>query len=249
MSQLKNAPLLEVIFEIRWKSDTAEDLNKFEMMLGAIYSELVETFPLIQHLRPDPQLPFNIFINQPTHRFSESAKKNYPLFQLGPGVLSVNTINDEYVWEDFYLVITKVVNGFLNKNNFEKNKEIQISLKYLDLYKMPFDVKDQRSFFKDKFKIDLNFGDGIPRDAQPLFINFETAYMTELGALSFSLKNIQNDVNGKIEKSIIFESGIHRSIKLESFMETFDQWLNKSHRYLADFFRTVTAGKTYESFN
>jgi len=248
MSQLKNAPLLEVIFEVRWKSDTPEDLANFEMMLGSIFSELKSDYPSILHLRPDPQLPLNIFINQPTHRFFESETKKYPLYQLGPGVLSINTINLVYDWDDFYLIIKKILLVFLVKSNFNNDKELEVSLKYIDLYRLPDIAYNYLDFLKSKFNINLEFGPAIPEGASPILANFETAYLTEVGTLSFSLKKAHANSHGNSIEAIIFESGIMKKTKLESFMDNFEDWIELTHSHLRDFFRNVTRGKTYESF-
>jgi len=244
MSELKNAPLLEVIFELRWKSDTSEDLSLFEMMLGSIYNELKECFPNIKQLRPDIQLPMNIFVNQPTHRFTSGNGKEYPLFQLGPGVLSINTINSDYNWEDFSAVIFKVLKVFLSKSGFSNDRIITTSLKYLDFYKLPLENVDYLAQLNKKFNFNIEVGSAVPKDKKPILFNIESAYVTDIGLLNFSIKKGQVET----KEGIIFESGIQKNFRVDNFTKSFDKWILRSHESLRDFFKDVTKGITYDSF-
>jgi len=100
MSKLPNAPLIEVIFELRWEIKQKSDLTKYQYLIGDLYSSIKGDFPIRESLAP-PEIPTEILINNPAHRF-RSDKNQYPLVQVGPGLLTLNTTDENYFWNDFY---------------------------------------------------------------------------------------------------------------------------------------------------
>jgi len=88
MSKLPKAPLLEVIFELRWQIKQKSDLTKYQYLIGDLYSAIKKTYPVRESLAP-PEVPTDILINNPVHRFRKD-KNQYPLVQIGPGLLTLN---------------------------------------------------------------------------------------------------------------------------------------------------------------
>ena len=253
MSKLKNAPLIEVIFEMHWPSkdphELNSNLNKFEMSLGVMFSALKQDFPTIIDLRPDIQIPLGIFNDKPTHRFMSNGPEplNYPLYQLGPGMLTVNTVDNEYDWDKFSDLILKVNEPLSNLYQFDPNKELILVLKYLDFYKLDLN-KDLRTSFRDLFKFQIDLGPAIPETFKPLLLNIESGYKTPTGTVNFSLKRGNMIKNGENIDGIIFENGIQLKIKAENYINTLKKWLTDSHEVISTFFKEITNGPTYESF-
>ncbi|HPH00719.1 MAG TPA: TIGR04255 family protein, partial [Tenuifilaceae bacterium] len=89
MSKLPKAPLVEVVFELRWQIINKVDLSKIPYLYGDIYSQLKNKYPFRESIVP-PEIPIDILINQPVHRF-RTAPNDYPLFQVGTGIITLNT--------------------------------------------------------------------------------------------------------------------------------------------------------------
>ena len=75
------------------------DLSKVQYLYGDLYSELKQKYPHRESIVPT-EIPLDILINQPVHRF-RSAPNDYPLFQVGPGIITLNTTDSKYYWNTF----------------------------------------------------------------------------------------------------------------------------------------------------
>jgi len=74
MSKLPNAPLLEVIFELRWKITNKNDLAKYQYLHGDLYSILKNSYHFRESLAP-VEIPVEVLINKPIHRFRKEKGK------------------------------------------------------------------------------------------------------------------------------------------------------------------------------
>lgn len=248
MSKLPNAPLVEVIYEIRWDSSTPEALNKFDLLLGNMHSKLHEDFPNLRNLKPDPQIPHIVFLNQTTHRFSSNKNpKNYPLYQLGPGVLSVNTIDDYYEWENFHDLILRVTNTFLDIYSFNPTDKITVSLKYIDFYEVRAEDVNLYTYLRDNFHINIQ-SSVLPVAEKPNFVNFSVAHKEEFGTLSLNISTASLEIVGGKKNGLIIDSTLTRINIANQFNLFIEKWTNNAHTYLGDFFRKLTEGDMFNSF-
>jgi len=241
MSKLPNAPLIEVIFEIRWEMKGQQEFDKFELLIGSMHDALNDTFPIMRNLKHDHHLPLSFFNNAPTHRFESS--NGYPLYQLGPGILSVNTVDAHYEWSEFKRLIEMICKCFIEKMNFNQNVVLSTSLKYLDFYKinpMEYNLND---YFSRYLKLQINsslFSDFN----NPLFSNFATAYSTNIGVLGLQI--VTGEYNGI--KGVIVDSTMTGKFD-ENHSSEIQSWIENAHEYISDFFKKMTKGELYESFN
>lgn len=243
MSKLPNAPLVEVIFEIRWDSADKVSLDKFQLLLGSMYSELKNDFPTVIHLRPDPAIPFNAFVGMPTHRFS--SVNGYPMYQLGPGIMSVNMTNEDYVWENFIETIKKIVSVFEKLSELQ-GQDITIALKYLDFFKCNFSEINLTEYIKNNFH--LNVEAPYLDDAPAKTFSFATTRRIETGAFTMTMNTGYNNINGTQIEGIITESNISEKVPFESLNSYIISELPKAHEFLGKFFKQMTEGSLYNSF-
>jgi uncharacterized protein (TIGR04255 family) len=249
MSKLPNAPLIEVVFELHWPSETPQELEKFTMMLGAIHMELEEEFPHVIYLRPNSQIPLNMFLNKPTHRFiGNTTDKMYPLFQLGPGVLTVNTIDSKYDWETFSKLIQKITDVVRRRFAFQPSKNLSLSLKYVDFYKIDDLSIDLRKIYTKLFNFNLDIKSAVPEHSLPLILNLESAYQTKEGVFGFSIKRGKFQRDATNYEGLVFENGLKSDIHANAESSVLFNWINDSHEFLSTFFKEITKGETYESF-
>lgn len=153
MSKLPKAPLLEVIFELRWQIKQKSDLNKYQYLIGDLYSLIKDTYPVRESLAP-PEVPTDILINNPVHRF-RTATNQYPLVQVGPGVLTLNTTDDNYYWSEFYDWAQTLNQRFFSVFPIE-TETFNANLLYLDFFKFDFKNDNVNDFINESFNININ---------------------------------------------------------------------------------------------
>lgn len=243
MSKLPHAPLVEVIFEIRWNSADRASLDKFQLLIGEMYSALQSEFPKVINLRPDPAIPFNAFIGAPTHRFTRP--EGYPMYQLGPGVLSVNMVNDGYVWESFIKTIRDVVTVFERLSGLS-GQSITLSLKYLDFFKFKFSDVNLTEYIRTNFHLSVE-APYLNGDQAKTF-SFATTQDVGIGTFALTMNTGYNNVNGTQIEGIITESNVSMEIPFEELNNYIANALPQAHELLGNFFKELTKGCLYDSF-
>ncbi len=241
MSKLPNAPLLEVIFELNWPINTREDQEKFQFLLGDIYSKLKSEYPNRQNLvHPTTiDIPLDILINKPMYRFTKS--DSYPLYQIGPGLLSVNTIDASYFWTDFEKEIIRITKVLSDSYDFEENSILNLGLKYIDFFEFDFN-NNALDFLNEYLHLDIQHN-LKPNNSNPLFFTFAVGYPCNVGLFNTIIN--RGGVNNK--DGFIIETNVTKQIA-SSELGSLSKWLEQSHDYLSDKFKIMTEGKMYESF-
>lgn len=243
MSKLPKAPLVEVIFEIRWNSQKANDLNEFQMLLGSMYTKLERKYPTKINLRPDPNIPFGVFLGNPTHRFQ--SQEGYPLFQLGPGVLSVNTVDKAYEWDKFVETIKQVVEVFCELFHPSEQKA-SFTLKYLDFFKFDFPNNCLLDFVGNKLNIMISSN---LLKQRPKKFTFGTTYEIDNKIFSLNINTGINTADNNSVNGLIVESSITQNVNFSEIKLELDKYLTDSHNYLGSFFKEMTKGDLYATFN
>lgn len=100
---MKNAPLKEAIFEVRWApvldvNGLPED-SGYQLAQGLFAKDIRQKFPVHKTVNTIPD-NFRIF---PTvqHQFW-TGELTWPVVQLGPGILSVNNTEANYIWTETF---------------------------------------------------------------------------------------------------------------------------------------------------
>jgi uncharacterized protein (TIGR04255 family) len=101
-----NPPLAEVIAEIHWELVPLKSVPgggvdpSFEPFSGAINGIFADNgYTHIERMIPD-QVPLEFLAHKVVSRFRTSANK-WPLFQIGPGLLTVNIVPPYQGWSSF----------------------------------------------------------------------------------------------------------------------------------------------------
>lgn len=240
MSKLSNAPLVEVIFELKWNSTNKQEVDKFQLLIGAMYAELRDNYEKPENFLTDPNIPIQAFLNRPIYRSKK--KDGTPiLYQLGPGILSINYVGSGYDWESFYMEISRIVELVKKLYSFNPNKEIHIGLKYLDFFDFDFESGHIFNFLKEKFHltIDSKF------ITNPLGLNFEVAQRGEDSIFNFKISTGALNTG---RKGLIVESKLNSVKNGGTLFAEFNKTLNYFHSELSSFFKVLTEGELYDSF-
>jgi uncharacterized protein (TIGR04255 family) len=242
MSKLPNAPLIEVIFELRWKVTTKEELEKCQYLHGDLYALLKNEFKFRESLVA-PALPLELFSNLPAHRF-RVAQNEYPLIQVGPGLITVNTIDSNYNWGEFELLINNTIKKFFEVYKFLDDQEITLAIQYLDFLSFDFENENILDFLSKNLNLTIsqNFFDNNIK-ANNLNLSFN--YNTELGSLLVSFTRGKNNFKAD---GIVIRTALQKA-KCKSNILLIKEWLNDSHEFCSKLFKDMTKGNLYESFS
>lgn len=241
MSRLPNSPLVEVVFELRWKIETRDDLLNAQYLYGDIYSELKKDYPFRELIVPI-EIPIEAVINQPVHRFRKE-ENGYPLFQVGPGIVTFNTIDSLYYWDKFSSNCKELIDAFIKVFSNSGNRLMIPSILYIDFFEFDFEQNDVNEFINKNFHLSFeqNFieNKGLPTD-----LNLGFFYRIEIGNLSIAITKGKksNQKNGIIIHTRI--DGVESNLNSESLIT----WLEQAHNYTSDIFKKLTAGELYDSF-
>lgn len=240
MSELPNAPLLEVVFELKWKITNQNDLKSYQYLPGDVYDRLKGEYPERMPLFP-PDVPVEVYINKPAHRFK--SKNGYPLIQVGPGLVTLNTVDEVYYWEVFSKKATELVSTLMEVFNAEKPINFQPQLAYIDFYEYDFLNGDILNFIQKNLHLSIQ-QDFHKFDAFPDTMDLTVTYGHELGKvlLKFNTAKNQSGKDGLVVQIKIIGDSVY------SVGEPIIEWLEASHSLSRSIFRNMTKGDLFESF-
>jgi len=154
---LKNKPLVEAIFELRWtlngsKTERKIDPN-YKILIGRIYDKVKEEYPFYEQL-PTSNIPDEMAEYVVQYRFRKDENK-WPLIQIGPSIVTLND-TENYTWEDFEkridYMVEKILDLHYNSKDFRVNGLI---LRYIDALDFDHENQDIFKFLKEKMKTDI----------------------------------------------------------------------------------------------
>lgn len=155
---LKNKPLVEAIFELRWELQEPKQGMKidphYKILIGRIYDRVRDEYPFHEQL-PSATMPDEIAGYIVQHRFRKD-KDKWPLIQIGPGIITLNDI-EGYVWEDFEKRVTYLLDTLFEaypdaEDNLKANG---LLLRYIDAVDFNYEREDIFTFLKEKLKVNI----------------------------------------------------------------------------------------------
>lgn len=218
----------------------SKELQEIEYLHGDLYPLLKTEYPFREAV--NAALPPQISIHAPKNRFRTAAQE-YPLIQIGPGILTVNTVDASYFWDDFEKRVLDVIEKLKTVYTFKPNHNVTLVLPYIDFIKFDFRSQNILKYFEEYLNIsikqDFYKGTSIAK-AVILGLNFPT----QLGDLNV---NIGRGKNGKGEDGITIHTNLTR-IDIKPEQSLIKSWLDKAHELCSNSFKEMTQGKLYESF-
>jgi len=178
-------------------------------------------------------------INQPVHRF-RAEKGGYPLLQVGPGIITLNTIDAKYYWDTFFEDAKELIRTFFNIHPIKN--AIAPAILYIDFFPFDFYKYDVHEFINQKFNI--TFGQSFfETEKLPADFNMGFAYHIDLGELRINLQKGKNHGT----EGILLQTRINgKPVKPDT--EFINNWLKEAHELLSNLFKQLTDGELYESF-
>lgn len=256
LENLKNKPLVEAIFEIRWQIEqqnqpTVDSNTQF--ILGRLFDRISSEYPIYEQL-PSSVVPDNMAEGLVKHRIRSN--KGWPLVQLGTGILTVND-TENYGWLDFKKRIIDVVNQlYIVHPNQDKFSPRQLILKYVDAVDLQ-SGEDVYKFLEDKMKFNLSLNPLLFNktlvDENPIQFDLQFAFKSTKpkGSVNFRLFKGQkvNNQGNEITEALIWETTIQSfESELPEIPLHLDKWLENAHSVAHDWFFTLIEGDLQRSF-
>lgn len=236
--KLPNAPLQEVVFELLWEVDKDEhgfphDAG-FDFAQGIFADSLKKDFPAHKKT-PFESAPFRAY---PVHQFWKK-ENEWPVIQLGPGLLVVNDIEANYTWNKYRTLVKKTV-GLLCKAYESKMDFMKVRLKYIDA----FEAGDGNllQFINENFRLKLQ--NDFTTDSNPAFVNInQTFSLGSLGHLEVLMATgwSPNNIPAVIWQSTVNYEGRMNSSQLSA-------WLEKAHNEASNHFKNIVNKDFYAKF-
>ncbi len=251
--KLNNAPLVEAIFEIRWKlleqaPGFATD-PKYKVLVGRLFERLEQDYPVLETL-PTASMPDEMFGYIVQHRF-RVAENQWPLVQIGPGLVTLNQ-TQAYEWEDFetraHQLLSNLHAAYPDAANALKITRLQ--LRYIDAIPFEF-TNDIFLFMQDTLKITINFSPTLFED-EPV-----QALPSKFNALfGFPTTNPKGDLSLRFARGVLHEQEalIWETIvqseneNIPPMPDEFQVWLRSAHTVVHNLFFKMIDGSLKERF-
>jgi uncharacterized protein (TIGR04255 family) len=139
--KLPNAPLSEVVFELRWELEGAESVpiqlrrDPAYPLLAYQFAEEAKRhgFPIQRDLSGQQPSPLGHSIQ---YRYFRAADVPFPLWQIGPGIFAYNESTD-YEWNSYRESLQQALNALLTsypKTKAFRMRPIHLELRYVDVF-------------------------------------------------------------------------------------------------------------------
>lgn len=251
---LKNKPLVEAIFELRWElQELAPGMKTdpyYRIIIGRIYDKVSNEYPFHEQL-PTATMPDEIAGYIVQHRFRKD-KDKWPLIQIGPGIITVND-TEGYLWEDFEKRIIQSINTIFEaypdpKNNLKFNSVV---LRYIDAIAFDFEKESIFNFLKEQMKTSINFhpelfeGTGVKE--QPLGFDLRASFSSVKPKGAVHLRFVRSKV--KESDALLWETIVQSTTEdVPKDQDEIIDWVKEAHDLTDGWFFKLIEGELLRRF-
>ena len=251
LGDLPNKPLVEAIFEFRWVVDeltSDSGSGGWSNLPFKFYGKIEKSYPEPIDL-PTVQIPEPLAPHVIRHQFRRGAGQ-WPLIQLGSGILSVNQTTGYTVWKEFAPLIDQAMNALI-ESHVTEIKPLRVELRYINA--VPVNLNEiGTGEFLDRF---LHTSVKTPSDVFASHLQPDKSIATN-AAWRFVLANPKGEARLMIANGLKDDRDHiiwHLAIRAERDdapwgYDKLRQWLEDSHKVIDKWFMKLTAGELLESF-
>ena len=250
---LKNKPLVEAIFEIKWALASPQPGilidPHYKIFLGRLYDKVIEEYPEHEQL-PSASVPDEIVGHVVQHRFRKSLN-GWPLLQVGPGILTVNDTYN-YLWTDFKERSIDAINKLYEA--YPKVTQLQIEsllLRYIDAVEFDHTHENIIDFLREKMKVDIKLPSGLFTEgirSRPKVFNWQASFEV---LHPRGIANVRFATGQKSNKpSLVWETIVEsQKNDIPQMPEKINEWLESAHTITHDWFFTLIEGELERRFS
>ena len=251
---LKNKPLVEAIFELRWNlQEPAPGMKMdqhYKLLIGRIYDKLNDEYSFYEQL-PTAIMPDEMMGYMVQYRFRKE-KDKWPLIQIGPGIITVND-TEGYVWGDFEKRIIQAVNTLFevypeSKTNLKVNR---LLLRYIDAIAFDFEKDDIFTFLREQVKIKINLYQDLFKDIRveklPLGLDLKFSFASTKPKGAIHLRFVRGKT--KVYNALILETRVESvSEDAPKVQNKIADWVKEAHNLADDWFFKLIEGDLLRRF-
>lgn len=251
---LRNPPIVEVIFELKWQlqllnSGLGHDPH-YSLLIGRLYDKLRGDYPCHQQL-PTVAIPHEMATGIVQHRLRKG-ENQWPLIQLGSGVLTVNDTKG-YHWSDFESRVINGVNALFDIHPNASDLAMEgIMLRYINAIELDFRETNIFQFIQEQMKINLSlhpplFENSTIIDKAPLGVDCRFTFGCAHPKATLNLRltyGKQHNLDALIWELIV-NTGPNDIPELPLKLS---EWLNNAHAIIEDWFCKLIEGDLLERF-
>ena len=262
--KLPNAPLVEVVFELRWALRGDKDrlpALRADPGFELLAEDFTETATDQGFLVRKDMSPTGIGTlgHSVKYRYLRSEDEPFPLWQIGPGIFACNQAT-EYEWEEFRELVSNGVRALFS--SYPKSKTITIHPVYLELRYIDAFNKDLLGhydlirFLSGNTSFSLQLSDflnserfsgetaGLLRVLKTLRDDKDTQFQLEVGT------GESNQKRSLVASSRVVKHGdpIELGVNIRTKIKTIVQWLDIAHEVTSPFFMDFVSPDLMEKF-
>lgn len=241
--KLPNAPLKEAIFEVFWDSPLDKSGLKvdkeFELSIGKFSLNISENFPI--HKRTIPQAASIKVYGLPLYQFWKG-EIQWPVVQLGPGILTVNDTDKNYHWDNTYKPNILIALNALKKSYNVLPEFKRVSLRYIDSVDF-IGEEDFLAFIHNNLQTSIENKYSIPGKQTGLNIN--QTFSVEDYTVSINIQTAINNVTGA--PAIVWITSAYKTGKFSE--KDLLLWIDTAHSIISDLFVNMLNPTYYASFD
>ncbi|MEQ9329151.1 MAG: TIGR04255 family protein [Rhodospirillales bacterium] len=261
---LPNAPLAEVVFELRWsipKIEYAPPTLAPDPSYPAIFDGFEKYaksvgFGTIRDIHPVYTGP----IHGVARRFYQTDDSGFPLLQLGPGIMAVND-SSQYEGQSFKdrcIQATLAIKSYFPKLKSGKYDIVRMELKYIDVFnKEVVGTINSIDFCRAATNLQIDLIDFLKSDVfRKQGSNIRFQYDSEVSSkfrsrFSFDIGSGKNEVDDVVRlESRVVSAVKERMPRMNSkkFGDDIDAWLEEAHSVTSPFFRDFIKSDVLQKF-
>jgi len=250
---LTSKPLVEAILEVKWVlSSPAPGIQidpHYKILLGRFYDRVADVYPEHEQL-PTATMPDEIVGQKVMHRF-RVAPADWPLIQIGPGILTVND-TDKYLWPDFrdrcVAVVGKLFEAYPEPRGLNMES---LLLRYIDAIEFDFNSENVFELLRNKFKVGIKLPDSLFVDTgiarRPRHFNWQSSFQCDVpkGVVNLGFATgLRSGRPALLWETMVQSTGEH----LPRMPQEFNEWLDSAHDITDDWFFKLIEGELERRF-
>lgn len=245
-------PLTEAVFEFKWKLTPNATAGMpptdpaYKLLVGSLYDRVKGDLPFHETL-PAASIPDEFVPHIVQHRFRR-AENEYPLIQIGPGILAANETRG-YSWRTFLPRLLDAVGKLRDTYTGELTPEVA-SLRYIDAILFDYSTSNAFEYMRENLKVSVDYPHQLftdsPVEQRPNSVLLETRHTLNEPAGILTLKVSTGEFNNA--KHLVWETGVQSSGANAPTLEGLEAWLNSAHTVLRAWFFTLIEGTLEDGF-
>jgi len=252
---LTKPPILEAVFEMRWElapipnSEMRRDVS-YPLLYGRLYDRFKGEYGFVEDL-PSIQAHSDASPYVVRHRLRKE-QNQWPLIQVGPGIITINASKATYAWESFREEIIRVFEAFYDfypAHTFPLNI-LKTELRFINGIEVT-NKEDPLTFISRHMNTNIALNPG-------LFIPGQAELPSEALTLNLGLK-IQNPIGHAMfglgsgaleEKPAMLQQMLLQSVgeNAPQDLGALDPWLDSMHGIAKHWFETLCQGELMKQF-